>query len=198
MARISGMYGGKFASKAGGGTVPLPPDLSPGGRVKFKDRQVGGRSDRNYQAGDIDNFETRPAGWYKVKSGDTLWGIANQFNTPLDSLLSENPQINNPNLILVDQLINLPRNAFPREEPDLSLGGRVKFEDRQVGGEGGQKGFGDTVTVQSGDTLWAIAQRTGTTWQELQELNRIQNPHLIFPGQQILLPGPAWENSRSR
>jgi 2',3'-cyclic-nucleotide 2'-phosphodiesterase (5'-nucleotidase family)/LysM repeat protein len=42
--------------------------------------------------------------------------------------------------------------------------------------------------VEKGDTLWAIARKYGTTWQKLAELNQLENPDLIFPGQRILLP----------
>lgn len=40
-----------------------------------------------------------------------------------------------------------------------------------------------TYTVKSGDTLSGIAQRYGTTWQELQRKNGISNANLIRPGQ---------------
>ncbi|MEW8974519.1 MAG: LysM peptidoglycan-binding domain-containing protein, partial [Tissierellaceae bacterium] len=42
--------------------------------------------------------------------------------------------------------------------------------------------------VESGDVLWKIARKFGKTWQELAEYNEIKNPHLIFPGQVILVP----------
>jgi len=42
--------------------------------------------------------------------------------------------------------------------------------------------------VQPGDWLMKIARKFNTTWQKLQELNKLKNPHLIFPGQKILLP----------
>ena len=38
-------------------------------------------------------------------------------------------------------------------------------------------------TVQRGDTLSEIAQRYGTTVQEIASINNIANPNLIFPGQ---------------
>jgi len=47
-----------------------------------------------------------------------------------------------------------------------------------------------TYTVQSGDVLWKIAKKFNTTWQKLQELNQLKNPHLIFPGQKLLVPVP--------
>lgn len=44
-------------------------------------------------------------------------------------------------------------------------------------------------TVKSGDTLCEIAKKYGTTVQKLVELNNIKNPNLIYPGQEIKLPG---------
>jgi len=43
-------------------------------------------------------------------------------------------------------------------------------------------------TVKPGDVLWKIAKKFGTTWQKLAEYNKLKNPHLIFPGQKILIP----------
>jgi LysM repeat protein len=40
-------------------------------------------------------------------------------------------------------------------------------------------------TVQTGDTLSSIAKKVGTTWQELQKLNNLSNPNLIYKGQKI-------------
>lgn len=40
-------------------------------------------------------------------------------------------------------------------------------------------------TVESGDTLSDIASNFGTTWQQLQQMNGIQNPNLIYPGDKI-------------
>ena len=46
----------------------------------------------------------------------------------------------------------------------------------------------EVYIVQPGDYLVKIAEMYNTTWRELQRLNGIQNPHLIYPGQQIKLP----------
>ena len=47
-------------------------------------------------------------------------------------------------------------------------------------------------TVVSGDTLWAIARRHGVSLNELIAANpQIANPDLIYPGDQINLPGGA-------
>lgn len=43
-------------------------------------------------------------------------------------------------------------------------------------------------TVVSGDVLWKIAQKYGTTWQKIAEVNNLSNPHLIFPGNVFIIP----------
>lgn len=48
-------------------------------------------------------------------------------------------------------------------------------------------------TVQSGDTLFAIAQRTlgdGSRWKEIYDLNRgtMSDPNVIYPGEHLKLP----------
>jgi murein DD-endopeptidase MepM/ murein hydrolase activator NlpD len=42
--------------------------------------------------------------------------------------------------------------------------------------------------VRSGDTLYAIAQRYGTTVEAIVQVNRITNPHLIQVGQRLIIP----------
>lgn len=44
-------------------------------------------------------------------------------------------------------------------------------------------------TVVSGDTLWGIAQKYNTTYQELARINNIPNPNLIYVGQKIKISG---------
>lgn len=41
--------------------------------------------------------------------------------------------------------------------------------------------------VKKGDTLWAIGKMFNTTWQKLAEFNKLENPHLIFPDQIIMI-----------
>jgi hypothetical protein len=48
---------------------------------------------------------------------------------------------------------------------------------------------GDSYTVQRGDYLVELADRFGTTWQDLAQLNSIAYPYTIYPGQVLQLPG---------
>jgi len=45
--------------------------------------------------------------------------------------------------------------------------------------------------VQRGDTLSAIARRSGVSVQTLARVNRIPNPHRIYAGQTLLIPASA-------
>jgi LysM repeat protein len=48
-----------------------------------------------------------------------------------------------------------------------------------------------THTVSEGDTLWAIAKRylgDGSRYPEIAELNNVENPDVIYPGQVFTIP----------
>lgn len=45
---------------------------------------------------------------YTVVRGDTLWGIANRYGVTLSALLAANPQIKNPNYIVVGDRVVIP------------------------------------------------------------------------------------------
>ncbi|MDT0121306.1 5'-nucleotidase C-terminal domain-containing protein [Paenibacillus sp. RRE4] len=45
--------------------------------------------------------------------------------------------------------------------------------------------------VKSGESLYSISKQYGTTWKTLQQLNKIKNPHWIYPGQTLKLPAAS-------
>ncbi|WP_050668897.1 LysM peptidoglycan-binding domain-containing protein [Luteipulveratus halotolerans] len=45
-----------------------------------------------------------------------------------------------------------------------------------------------TYTVKKGDTLSEIGQRFGVSWHKIAEVNNIENPDLIYPGQVFKIP----------
>lgn len=51
------------------------------------------------------------SGTYTVQKGDTLRKIADRIGVTVNDLLAVNPQITNPSLIFVGQVINLPASA---------------------------------------------------------------------------------------
>lgn len=54
---------------------------------------------------------------------------------------------------------------------------------------GNQQNITAIHIVRAGETLWEIARRYGKTLNQILAANRISNPDLIYPGQQIVIPG---------
>ena len=58
---------------------------------------------------------TNSTSTYTVVSGDTMYRIANKLGITLNELINANPQISNPNIIQIGQIINIP-NTKPNIE----------------------------------------------------------------------------------
>ena len=101
------------------------------------------------------NSSSSSATVYTVKSGDTLSGIASKYGTTYQNLASING-------------ISDPDKIYPGQKIKISGGGGATY-----------------YTVKSGDTLSGIAEKYGTTYQNLAKMNGIQNPNVIYPGQKI-------------
>lgn len=96
---------------------------------------------------------------YIVKSGDTLGGIASKFNTTVQELCNLN-NIENPNLIYIGQILNIRNN----NNSDFA---------------------GVYHTVLEGEYLGLIANKYNTTVNSICSLNNINNPNLIYVGQNL-------------
>lgn len=96
---------------------------------------------------------------YTVKSGDTLWGIAEMYRTSVSAIVSENG-IANPNLI------------YPGEVLRITLADNVPSSE-----------MNNTYLVHRGDTLWGIAQMYRTSVARLAAMNNISDLNLIYPGE---------------
>lgn len=92
---------------------------------------------------------------YTVKKGDSLWKIANKYNTTVEKLKSAN---------------NLKTNT-------LSVGQKLVIPSISVSPE-----VSDTYIVQKGDSLWGIANKFNMTVSELKNLNNLTN-NLLSIGQ---------------
>lgn len=109
---------------------------------------------------------------YQIRSGDSLWRIANRFNVSVADL-SEWNNLNGNAVIKPGQVLVLQADVKVAQT-DLD----VVTEEQQY------------YTVKSGDSLARIARRFGVTTEELANWNSIRIGDLIHPGQQIVLrPG---------
>lgn len=113
----------------------------------------------------VQGSETRGAGsiTYTVQRGNTLSQIASAYGVTV-SQIAETNNIQNPNLIYPGEKLRITQSTSTTLNPVIQ---------------------NNYYTVQRGDTLSGIARRYGVTVQYLVNLNGIQNPNLIYPGQLI-------------
>ncbi|MCL5045767.1 MAG: LysM peptidoglycan-binding domain-containing protein [Actinobacteria bacterium] len=64
---------------------------------------------------------TIPLARYIVRPGDTMWGIAMRFGVPFATLVRANPQIADPSLIMVGDVINVPAAMIYTVQPGDTL-----------------------------------------------------------------------------
>ena len=107
---------------------------------------------------------------YVVERGDSLSVIARRFNTSVTRLVSLN-QLQSRNRIQIGQRLLLPQD----NSEQTSVAAVISAEG--------------PYTVRRGDTVSLIAARYGVTEQSLLGVNGIQDPHRIYPGQQLMMPG---------
>lgn len=110
----------------------------------------------------------------KVAKNDTVWGLAKKYNVSIDSIESTNHINTNSHLILQNQSLTIP---------DKSSNTTKTVTDSSNT---------SSVTVNSGDSLWTIAQKYGTTVANLQKLNGFSDSEtLITVGQSLKVSGTA-------
>lgn len=95
---------------------------------------------------------------YTVRSGDTLWLLAQRYNTTVDAIRRLNGLTGNE--LRVGQVLQIPAAGNPSY-----------FE----------------YTVRSGDTLWLLAQRYNTTVDAIRRLNGLMGSALQI-GQVLRIP----------
>lgn len=95
---------------------------------------------------------------YTVRSGNTLFGIAQFFQTTVEEILRYN-NIQNPSQLYVGQVITVPAGSAPYQY----------------------------YVVRPGDTLWNIAQKNNTTVGQIASLNGLGNPNVLYPGQVLIV-----------
>jgi LysM repeat protein len=112
---------------------------------------------------------------YVVQTGDTLYSIALHFGVSVQDLMNANG-LTNPNYIQIGQTLIIPNpSATPTPTPT---------------GTTPQPGPRYHI-VRPGDTLYSLAHYYGTTVQAICRANHLVNPHLIYVGQRLLIPGAS-------
>ena len=134
--------------------------------------------------------ETSP---YVVQAGDTLASIARRYHTTWQTLARVNGLLS-PNAIYAGQVVQVPAPP-PFIPPNGGLPPLIPPNGGEIGG-GGEEALarpsmsgGVVYIVRSDDTLFCIALRYGVSPWTLAVTSRVANPALIYPGQELLVPG---------
>lgn len=106
---------------------------------------------------------------YTVRSGDSLWLIANRYQITVAELTQWNS-------LTTDALIKPGQQLVLQADATIAQAGSKRVVETQ-----------QHYTVRTGDSLAKIAQRFRMTAEELADWNSIQIGDLIHPGQQLLL-----------
>ncbi len=122
------------------------------------------------------------SGWYRVRSGDTLEKIARRNGTTVKRLCQLNG-ISQNSTLRVGQKLKVTGSAAKQTTAKSSTA--ATGSKTATGDNGG--GSGKTYTVRSGDTLYSIAKRNGTTVKRLCQLNGLSENSKLKVGQKIKL-----------
>jgi membrane-bound lytic murein transglycosylase D len=107
---------------------------------------------------------------HRVRSGETLGHIAQSYGTSVTAIRAANNNVN-PRRLQIGQRLIIPRaGASPTRVASAA----------PAAGAGGPL----TVTVQRGDTLWAISRRYNVSTTQLMQINGL-NSSVIHPGDRI-------------
>lgn len=109
-----------------------------------------------------------------VKDGDTVWDLANQYQTSVKAIEDANPHVKKINssvdLIYAGQQLKLSKNSTVSQTSAVDS---------------------DSYTVKSGDTLNQISERLHVSLADLVSWNHLSNPDQLVIGQQLIVKGTA-------
>jgi membrane-bound lytic murein transglycosylase D len=123
------------------------------------------------------NTQPVPTTAYQVRSGDTLWAIANRYKLSIDELATWNS---------IDPTAILSLGQSLRMQPQVTLAANDMPSPSTIGETP------ESVTqyqVRRGDTLAKIARDHNVSVHEITEWNGIQTSSIIRTGQELIIRG---------
>ncbi|WP_201537682.1 LysM peptidoglycan-binding domain-containing protein [Psychrobacter immobilis] len=128
---------------------------------------------------------------YKVKSGDTLTGVAQRYNIDLSDLATANNLKTNSNLIL-GRTITIPANGSApaaSSSNNQSSNSQSSSSATSTASSSGKKlGNTESYKVKSGDGLIALARQFGVSVEDLATTNNLTTKAQLQRGQTLKVP----------
>ena len=129
---------------------------------------------------------------YTVVSGDSLYAIARKTGTSIQDLLSLNG-LNLNSIIYPGQVLALSSKSATTETKQEESTSKEEKTTEETSTSTKQSSLSGTYTVVSGDGLYAIARKTGTSIDDLLSLNGLSLTSTIYPGQVLTLSANSQE-----
>ncbi|MGM8366175.1 LysM peptidoglycan-binding domain-containing protein [Virgibacillus sp. W0181] len=129
--------------------------------------------------------EQAEAAAYKVKSGDSLWTIAQKHHTSVAQLKSLNKL--SSDIIFPNQVLQTDGDSGSRSS-GASSNNSQPADSSGSSDSSNSISDGNTYTVKSGDTLSAIAFKHNVSIANLMKWNNL-NSTLIYPGNKFVVSG---------
>lgn len=124
---------------------------------------------------------------YKIKSGDSLIGIAKKHHTTVESLKITNSL--RSHVIRAGQTLLIPTASQDAKAYALSSQQRLATKNQRIGLRTGKQKA--THRVRSGDSFWAIAKQYGVGIRELAAWNQMAPGDTLRVGQSLTVWQPA-------
>ncbi len=129
-----------------------------------------------------DNGSTTTTSTYTVKSGDSVWGIANAHGITMAQLIDWNNIKNN--FVYPGQRLTIKGKQSTGSSTNNS--GSNTNSSGNSNATNTQPSNGSKYTVKSGDSVWGISNAHGITMNQLIQWNNIKN-NFVYPGQQLVV-----------
>ena len=129
---------------------------------------------------------TSSSGSYTVVSGDGLYAIARKTGTNIQDLLSLNG-LTLTSTIYPGQVLKLSSSSEVSTTEEATQSTEETSSEETDSNEVQTSSSAGSYTVISGDSLYAIARKTGTSIQDLLSLNGLNLNSVIHPGQVLQL-----------
>lgn len=107
----------------------------------------------------------------KIKSGDSLWKLAKRYHTSIKHLKQLNPRFKK-GVLSIGKPMTVPASgnilaSSSKANPLLAKGRRIRYK------------------VRSGDSLWTIAKKFGTSTRAITRINQMSANQLLRPGDRL-------------
>ena len=164
--------------------LSLNSTIYPGQVLKVTSNSNSSSVVASTSTADTTSSEQTTGGSYTVVSGDGLYAISRKTGTPIQELLSLNGLSLN-STIYPGQVLKVTSNSNSSSVVASTSTADTTSSEQTTGG---------SYTVVSGDSLYAIARKTGTSIQDLLSLNGLNLNSVIHPGQVLQLSN-AYEST---